>query len=111
MSLIKNFIYPKDKIWTIYTKSNCIYCTQVKELLKSNNIDYITVSCDEYIQNSIEKKVFLSQMENIIGNKYKTFPMVFNEKNFIGGFIDTEKYIESIKKINLNNNLDFNEDF
>ena len=82
MSLIENFTYPNDKIWTIYTKSNCDYCTGVKKLLKSNGTSYITVECDEYIQNTKSKELFLSHMEYIIGKKYKTFPMVFNGKNF-----------------------------
>lgn len=109
--MIENFTYPTENTFTIYRKSNCIFCTKVKELLKSNNIDYITVNCDEYIQNPINKESFLSQMESIIGKKYKTFPMVFNGNNFIGGFDDTENYIESILQQNKNTDLNFEEDF
>ena len=109
--MIENLTYPKEKIWTVYTKSNCIYCTKVKELLKCNNIDYITVNCDEYIQNPINKEAFLSHIESLIGKKYKTFPIVFNGNNFIGGFNNTINYIESILKQNQNTNLNFKEDF
>lgn len=109
--MIENFTYPKEKIWTVYTKSNCIYCTKVKELLKSNNIDYISINCDEYIQNQINKESFLSQIESLIEKKYRTFPMVFDENNFIGGFVDTKNYIESILKQNQSTNLNFEEDF
>jgi glutaredoxin len=111
MSMIKNFTYPNDKLWTIYTKSNCDYCTKVKKLLKLNDISCVVVDSDEYIQDTKSKELFLSQMEYIIGKKYRTFPMVFNGTNFIGGFTDTENYIDSINKLKSNNNLIFEEDF
>jgi glutaredoxin len=109
--MIVNFTYPNDKIWTIYTKSNCDYCTKVKKLLKSNNINYVVVDSDEYIQDNKSKELFLSQMEYIIGKKYRTFPIVFNGINFIGGCVDTENYIDSINKLKSNKNLIFEEDF
>ena len=110
MSLLENFTYPNNKIWTVYTKSNCEYCTKVKKLLESNGIEYIGINSDNYIQNDKSKELFLEQIKNIIGREqiYKTFPMVFNKKNFIGGFVDTEKYLSDI---NSNNVLVFQEDF
>ena len=110
MSMLENFTYPTDKIWTVYTKSNCEYCIKVKKLLESNGIEYISLNCDNYIQDNKSKELFLEQIKSIIGNKqiYKTFPMVFNGKKFIGGFVDTEKYLI---EINSNNVLVFQEDF
>lgn len=92
--MIENFTYPKENTFTVYTKSNCIYCTKVKELLKSNK----------------QRSIFISYRITY-WEKYKTFPMVFNGNNFIGGFVDTEKYIESILQLNQNTNINFQEDF
>ena len=110
---MENLICPTILTWTIYTKSNCIYCTKVKELLESNNINFTIVNCDEYLINNEIKEIFLSQMENFIGKGYlyKTFPMVFDGINFIGGFTDTEKYIRTNWKQQTDSSLVFEDDF
>ena len=35
-----DFEKPSEKNFTIYSKSGCINCRKVKDLLKSNNIEY-----------------------------------------------------------------------
>jgi len=99
------FTLPEEKDWTIYTKNNCIFCIKVKKLLENYNIKII--ECDEWLNNN--RNDFLNWIYNIIGYEYKTFPMVFYNNKFIGGFTDTEKYI--IEKDKINNNLVIEEDF
>lgn len=81
------FIPPSQTGITIYTKSNCIYCDKVKEIL-----DGLIVSCDSYLEHDREE--FLSTMKKQIGKEYKTFPMVFMDGTFIGGYEDTLRYLE-----------------
>ena len=57
------------------------------------------------------KELFLSQMEIHYWEKCIPFPMVFYEKNFIGGCIDIENYIKSINKLKSNKNLIFESDY
>lgn len=82
------FIFPKKKGYTIYTKKNCSYCEKVKILL--NNEDILIIPCDEYLEK--DKEEFLLYIEEIAGIPYKTFPMVFLDGKFIGGFTETKKH-------------------
>ena len=50
--IVDNFIYPNNKGWTIYSKSNCLYCMKVKELLE-NQKEIRIINCDDLI-NTIE---------------------------------------------------------
>lgn len=76
--------------WLIYTKSNCDYCTKVKDLLQSEQ--YITIiNCDNWLKNT----------------EYKTFPIVFLNEKFIGGYNETKNYFQSTN----NNNLILSDDF
>lgn len=96
------FKNPNHKGFTIYTKTSCSFCTKVKELLDKNKLVYTSINCDIYLED--HKEDFLEYIKTIIGKEYKTFPMVFLDNKFIGGFTDTEKYIEHEKSFS-------NEDF
>jgi glutaredoxin len=90
-----NFPNPSKRKFTIYTKSGCIYCNKVKELLNKNYILFDIIDCDEFIIEN--KSNFLAFLQNIIGHEYKTFPMVFDDEGlFIGGYTDTVKYVEKM---------------
>jgi glutaredoxin len=91
-----NFIYPSDT-WTIYSKSNCLYCTQVKKLLEKES--FTIINCDIWLEEQETKNLFLASIEKLIGKKYNTFPIVFYNSIFIGGFLDTEKYLSNKKII------------
>ena len=98
-------IKPIQSHWTIYTKTNCIYCDRVKNLLGGESV--ITfVNCDDWLKNYETTQLFLNQMKNIIGYEYRTFPMVFRNNNFVGGFNETNDYLNSQKK-----NICFTDDF
>ena len=85
------YIPPKSKGYTIYTKNNCSYCERVKTLLKNEKV--LIIPCDEYLEEDREE--FLIFVEVITGISYKTFPMVFLDGKFIGGFTETKKqYID-----------------
>jgi glutaredoxin len=96
---------PIQSNWIIYTKSNCIYCDKVKELLNKEQI--ITfINCDTWLYDSETTHLFLSQMANIIGKEYRTFPMVFKNNIFIGGFTETSQLLNSQQ-----NSIYFTDDF
>lgn len=109
---IENFEYPKKNTWSIYTKSNCKYCTMVKELLlnKNNNDSIVIIDSDKWIENNDIKNIFLLKIKNIIGYEYKYFPMVFYDEKFIGGFTETLEYLCKNQKYN-DIKLEITEDF
>jgi len=59
----------------VYTKDNCVWCSLLKALLKSNNIEYteLKVSKEEFIQFKDEHNV-------------KTVPQLYDNDTLIGGY-------------------------
>lgn len=92
--------------WIVYTKSNCVFCNKVKELLEKEEIITI-INCDNWLKHKEKKEIFLDLIKDIIGYEYRTFPMVFLNGKFIGGYIETKKYFEA----KLNCELIIQEDF
>lgn len=82
------FTEPSSKGYTIYSKSGCTYCTKVKELLKLLELPYEMVNCDEYLLE--DRDGFLAFIKERAGKEYKTFPMVFADGKFLGGFSETK---------------------
>jgi glutaredoxin len=85
-----DYSIPTKTGFTIYTKSNCTYCDKVKAFLSDTGHTYTTVLCDDYLKKN--KIDFLEFIEAIAGVPYNTFPMVFHNSNFVGGYNDTIKY-------------------
>ncbi len=86
----------RDEI-TVYSKSGCVNCVNVKKLLKDKQMKFSVVNCDEFIYEN--KQGFLDYIKELAGKEYKVFPMVFDGTSFIGGFTETQAY--------LNKQLDF----
>jgi glutaredoxin len=87
-----NYVFPASTGLTIYTKSNCQYCSLIKELIERNNLEVSIVNCDYYLMENRER--FLEYIHQITNLNYKTFPMVFYDGQFIGGYTETKKWIE-----------------
>ena len=103
MSEESPFIHPNTKGYTVYSKSSCPFCTKVKYLLEEHSKEFNVINCDEYLIEN--KEEFLSFIETLTdGVKHRTFPMVFLDGKFIGGFTETKKWIE---KENVFENLGF----
>ena len=83
---------PKNGEITVYSKSGCSGCTFVKRLLQEKNVFYSIIDCDEYILE--QKEDFLLFIHELAGKEYKMFPMVFDDKKFIGGFNETNNYLD-----------------
>lgn len=86
---------PKPDEFTVYSKSGCVNCVNVKKLLKDKNIRFSVVNCDEFIYE--DKEGFLNLIKELAGKEYRVFPMVFDDLTFVGGFTETISYLE--KKI------------
>jgi len=78
----------------VLSKTNCVYCTKVKELLNSVNMPFFEYDCTYLLENEESKQLFLRQIQQLVNKKYNTFPMVFIEGQFIGGYIDVGAYLE-----------------
>jgi len=92
--------------WLVYTKTNCVFCHKVKELLEKEEIITI-INCDNWLKHKENKEIFLDSIKNIIGYEYRTFPMVFLNNKFIGGYTETKNFFDT----KLNNELVIQNDF
>lgn len=92
--------------WIIYTKSNCGYCSKVKELLEKEPIITI-INCDNWLNDKEKKEKFLNLIKVFVGCEWRTFPIVFLNDKFIGGYAETEKFFNNKN----NEKLIINDDF
>ena len=80
--------------FTVYSKSGCPNCTKVKKLLAEKKVFFVVIDCDDYI--IADKENFLLFIRERANKEYKTFPMVFNDGIFIGGFTETQDYFNKL---------------
>jgi glutaredoxin len=92
--------YPSATGYTIYSKSECIYCDRVKLMLE-HHFNITVYSCDEMLER--DRNGFLAHMDSLTGREHRTFPFVFHNGVFIGGCDDTKAYLAS--------HVSFSEDF
>jgi len=89
-----NIFQPLDVGFTVYSKSGCYNCTKVKQLLRDKQIFFLEVDCDEFLLE--DKEAFLLFIKERANKEYRTFPMVFKDGKFIGGFTETQSFIDKL---------------
>ena len=88
-----DYLRPMDNMYTIYTKPGCIYCKMAIELLQTSTQSIDEVPCEEYIAHS--KPLFFQFIRELSGSNHRTFPIVFVNGRFIGGYTETKSFLES----------------
>jgi glutaredoxin len=81
-----------SKGFTIYSKSGCTFCVKVKSLLKEKGLIFNMVDCDEYLIE--DKPAFLEFIKELAGREVNSFPMIFFDGKFIGGYNETKDYLD-----------------
>ena len=89
-----DFEKPSKSGFTIYSKSGCPNCTKVKTLLKSKNLFFNVVDCDEYLIE--DKETFLTFIKQLANQQVKAFPIIFYDEQFIGGYKETSEFIDEL---------------
>ena len=69
----------------MYTKDNCKYCSMVKELIP----DATYINSEPFLLD--KKEEFLIFIQGLAAKPYRTFPMVFYNNKFVGGFTETHR--------------------
>jgi glutaredoxin len=96
------FELPAKNGYTIYSKSGCVNCLNIKNFFKAKNLIFNVIDCDEYL---IESKIdFLEFIKNLAQKDCKTFPMIFCDGRFVGGYNETKEHVDK-------NLLEFDENF
>lgn len=88
---------PLDTGFTVYSKSGCSNCTRVKQLLRDKEFFFLEVDCDEFLIE--DKEGFLLFIKERSGRDHRTFPIVFKDGNFIGGFLETQQWVDKSKSL------------
>jgi glutaredoxin len=84
----------------IYTKKSCQFCNDLKQVLINKNKSFQEI--DIYEINSLQtipfeyhnKDTFFKKLNELLNKEWKTFPVVFKDNQFIGGYTDTIQYID-----------------
>ena len=85
-------MYSSETEYVIYTKDGCDFCRKLKNLLIHEKKTFTEINCDNHIPEELQ--LFLFNMQENTGKRWKTFPIVFVNGTFIGGYTETVKYIE-----------------
>jgi glutaredoxin len=91
---LTQFIKPQADEITVYSKSGCQNCVNVKKLLTDKHVKFVVIDCDDYLVDN--KEAFLEFIQEIAKKEYKMFPMVFDGNAFIGGYADTVEYVSRL---------------
>jgi glutaredoxin len=88
--------------YTVYTKPKCSYCDKVKELLKDVDPTPNWIDASKYLESEHSKQFFLNFIKDTanLAEPYKTFPIVFCNNEFIGGYTETKQFHENQFKLN-----------
>jgi len=98
-----NIQKPEATGFTIYSKSGCPNCTRIKKIMSEKKQTFVEINCDEYLIE--DKEFFLSFIKKLAEKEYKIFPMIFNNGTFIGGFNETQEFLD--KQLTFDENTSF----
>lgn len=97
------FESPSSNNFTVYSKSGCPSCLNIKNLLKARNLEFNVIDCDEYIIE--DKDNFLLFIKNLSQREIKQFPIIFHQGTIIGGYTEARSYIDKLF-LSFEDNLD-----
>ena len=78
----------------IYSKTNCVYCTKAKNLVKNLGLDYIEKSLEKDFGSDPSK------MLEDIGKNVRQMPQIKIDGELIGGYNQLVEYFEKQGKVN-----------
>lgn len=80
----------------IYSKSGCPNCLKLKTTLRDKSLLYIDVNCDDYLVEPEDKETFISFIREKSSISLHTFPIVFFDGVYIGGYKEALVQIDKL---------------
>ena len=99
-----DYIIDNNK-FVIFSKDNCKYCEKSTDLMKSKNIEYYKFNISDYLEHEAFDNIFDKLM--LRSNNGKSYPMIFIDKEYIGGYNQLIAYIKNLDNQKIFNNEDF----
>tara|TARA_B100000795_G_scaffold121026_1_gene90089 strand:- start:99 stop:374 length:276 start_codon:yes stop_codon:yes gene_type:complete len=84
-------LLPNSQGYFLYSKSNCKYCSLAKDLLP--NVSFVNV--DHALATN--KQLFLEKLHAIAETPIQTFPVVFFNGIFLGGYTESREHLEAYR--------------
>jgi glutaredoxin len=94
-----------DNEWILYVKPNCSYSERAKNLVKQYNLKNFKI-----IDITDENKTQIYKKIDKFTNSYRLFPIIFENKKFIGGFTEMEKCLKKCKRKQIDRGIDISQD-
>ena len=79
---------------TIYSKTNCVYCTKAKALLKGLGLEFEEKTLEGTFDGDPGKMI------DDIGKQVRTMPQIKIDGNLIGGYNQLVEHFADKKKVN-----------
>jgi glutaredoxin len=82
--------------FTIYSKDNCTYCNQAKNLLRQHGLEF-----EEYVlplqatKEEIQERVYNSGSRNEV----RSVPQIFHGDMYVGGAVQLSDYMEKLRRM------------
>ena len=73
----------------IYGSSHCTWCDRVAKLLEDNGADIEKVDISQ-------DREFIKEMQEAAGVKVNTVPQVIIDDEYVGGYTETERFLNRI---------------
>jgi glutaredoxin len=86
-----NFSLPTKNGYFMYSKSGCKFCRMAQELLP----DVTVVNVDAHIETG--KAKCLEKMATIAEVEIKTFPVIFFNQIFVGGYTESKDHLSMME--------------
>jgi glutaredoxin len=91
-----SFPLPEKIGFTVYSKSDCIFCTRAKNILQNQRDPMTLINCDVFLETN--RDGFLAFIHNLSGKSHRTFPVVFYDGAYIGGFTELKMHLDTVDK-------------
>ena len=88
------FQNPANGEFTVYSKSGCPNCLKSKQFLKSKDLKFTVIDCDEYLLEA--KQEFLEFIKGLAAQEVKMFPMIFDGDKYIGGYEQLTSHVDKM---------------
>ena len=73
----------------VYGSSQCVWCDRVAKLLEDCGIDIEKIDISQ-------GKEFIKEMQDAAGKKVNTVPQVIIDDEYVGGYTETERFLNRI---------------
>lgn len=89
------FKFSDHESWVIYTKEGCPYCKNAKDMLHERVGK--SKSSVKIIDGKIHVKEVEDEMKRVGREDFKTWPKIFLNGQFVGGFSDLQNKLKQLK--------------